>query len=113
MLYHGTLLVGSAVTAAWLRRHLMVWKIFAPRFMNAAAGLVAVDVAVLIGVGLGVLTLTLIGDSLEAYFILDPSVGWGIIAAAFVSLIISGLVAGFVPAYRASKIKPIEALRTE
>ena len=67
----------------------------------------------LIGVGLGVLTLNLIGDSLEEYFILDPSVGWGIIAAAFVSLIISGLVAGFVPAYRASKIKPIEALRTE
>lgn len=67
----------------------------------------------LIGVGLGVLTLNLIGDSLEEYFILDPSVGWGIIAAAFVSLIISGLIAGFVPAYRASKIKPIEALRTE
>lgn len=67
----------------------------------------------LIGVGLGVLTLNLIGDNLEKYFILNPSVGWGIIIAAFISLIISGLIAGFVPAYRASKIKPIEALRTE
>src|SRR5690606_28914698 len=37
----------------------------------------------LIGVGLGVLTLSLIGDSLEKYFILDPSVGWGIILTAF------------------------------
>ena len=67
----------------------------------------------LIGVGLGVLTLKLIGDNLEKYFILNPSVGWGIIIAAFISLILSGLIAGFVPAYRASKIKPIEALRTE
>ena len=54
MLYHATLLLGSAASAAWLRRHLMVWKIFAPRFMNAAATLLAVDLALLIGVGVGV-----------------------------------------------------------
>ena len=67
----------------------------------------------LIGVGVGILTLNLIGDSLEKYFIKDPSVGWGIVTAAFVSLVISGLIAGFVPAYCASRIKPIEALRSE
>lgn len=66
-----------------------------------------------VGVGLGVLTLHLIGDSLEDYFIMSPSVGWGTIFAAFVALVFSGLIAGFVPAYRASRIKPIEALRTE
>ncbi|MGZ5262794.1 MAG: ABC transporter permease [Kaistella sp.] len=66
-----------------------------------------------IGVGLGVMSLALIGDSLEKYFIKDPSVGWGLIIVAFISLVISGLVAGFVPAYRASRIKPIEALRSE
>lgn len=66
-----------------------------------------------IGVALGVLSLNLIGDSLEKYFIKDPTVGWGLIFAAFISLVISGLIAGFVPAYRASKIKPIEALRAE
>ncbi|AYO57139.1 ABC transporter ATP-binding protein [Chryseobacterium sp. 6424] len=67
----------------------------------------------IIGVALGVLSLALIGDSLEKYFIKDPSVGWGLIFVAFISLVISGLIAGFVPAYRASKIKPIEALRSE
>ncbi|WP_332020624.1 ABC transporter permease [Kaistella sp.] len=67
----------------------------------------------IIGVALGVMSLTLIGDSLEKYFIKDPSVGWGLIIVAFISLVISGLIAGFVPAYRASKIKPIEALRAE
>lgn len=66
-----------------------------------------------IGVGLGVLSLNLIGDRLEPYFIKDPSVGWGLIFVAFISLVISGLIAGFVPAYRASRIKPIEALRAE
>ncbi|MFN3772654.1 ABC transporter permease [Cloacibacterium normanense] len=67
----------------------------------------------LIGVALGVLTLKLIGNSLEEYFIKDPSVGWLLITAAFISLVMSGLLAGFIPAYRASKIKPIEALRAE
>ena len=67
----------------------------------------------LIGVTLGVLTLKLIGNSLEEYFIKDPSVGWLLITVAFISLVMSGLLAGFVPAYRASKIKPIEALRGE
>ena len=67
----------------------------------------------LIGVALGVLTLKLIGNSLEEYFIKDPSVGWLLITSAFISLVMSGLLAGFVPAYRASKIKPIEALRAE
>lgn len=54
MMYYATLLLGTAVSAALLRRHLMVWKVFAPRFMAAVAGVLAVDVAVLIGVGVGV-----------------------------------------------------------
>ena len=65
----------------------------------------------IIGVILGVLSLRLIGNNLREYFILDPNVGWGAIFSAFVCLVISGAVAGFVPAYRASKIKQIEALR--
>ncbi len=66
-----------------------------------------------VGIGVGVLTLKLIGNSLEDYFISEPSVGWILIGVAFFCLVISGSIAGFVPAYRASKIKPIEALRTD
>ncbi|KAF8663666.1 hypothetical protein AX14_006835 [Amanita brunnescens Koide BX004] len=36
MIYFGMLLLGTAMSAAILRRHLMVWKVFAPRFMAAA-----------------------------------------------------------------------------
>lgn len=31
----------------------MVWKVFAPRFMVAAASLIVVDLAVVIGFGIG------------------------------------------------------------
>lgn len=67
----------------------------------------------IIGIGIGVLALKLIGNNLEDYFIAEPSVGWGLIITAFFCLVISGTIAGFVPAYKASRIKPIEALRSE
>jgi phosphatidylinositol glycan class O len=52
--YFAALLLGSALSAALLRRHLMVWKVFAPRYMLAAVELVCVDVALLGGLWLGV-----------------------------------------------------------
>ena len=53
-LYYATLVFGSALSAGLLRRHLMVWKIFAPRFMVAGVSLIVVDLAVLVGVAFGV-----------------------------------------------------------
>ncbi|KAJ7261752.1 hypothetical protein B0H12DRAFT_1181365 [Mycena haematopus] len=54
MIYYAVLLLGAAVSAAILRRHLMVWKVFAPRFILAAIEVVVVDVGVLLGFGVGV-----------------------------------------------------------
>lgn len=54
MSYYACLLFGTAVSAAILRRHLMVWKVFAPRFMAGAVGVLVVDVAALLGVAVGV-----------------------------------------------------------
>ncbi len=67
----------------------------------------------LVGSFLGILCLSIIGDSLQDYFIYNPNVSIGVIMFAFFSLVVAGLIAGFVPAYKASKIKPIEALRSE
>ncbi|KAG8971844.1 mannose-ethanolamine phosphotransferase gpi13 [Tulasnella sp. 427] len=53
-LYHSTLTLGTAVGAAALRRHLMVWKVFAPRFMLGGAALLVVDLALVLAVGVGV-----------------------------------------------------------
>lgn len=46
--YHTTITLSSAIFAAYLRRHLMVWKVFAPRFMLSAMTLLIVDITVLV-----------------------------------------------------------------
>ncbi len=43
----------------------------------------------------------------------NPSVNLGVVTTALVILIVSGLLAGFIPANSAIKVRPIEALRTE
>ena len=65
-----------------------------------------------LGLTLGTYILNLIGNSLEKdYFIKDPSVSQGLVIGATFVLIISGLIAALVPAKKASKIKPVIALR--
>jgi len=44
---------------------------------------------------------------------LNPSVDLRVISAALTILIVSGLLAGLIPAQNAIKLKPVEALRTE
>lgn len=67
----------------------------------------------IIGIVIGILFLKYLGNKLEDYFIYNPSVDTSLIFAALFFLVFSGFVAGLIPAYRASKIKPIEALREE
>jgi len=67
-----------------------------------------------LGLSLGTYLLSLIGNSLEEdYFIKDPSVSTGIVVGATIVLILSGLIAGYLPAKRAANIKPIVALRAD
>ena len=66
-----------------------------------------------VGMFVGVSALQLIGNRLTDYFITDPSVDHGIVIGATLVLILSGAVAGYVPAQKAAKIKPIVALRNE
>ena len=44
---------------------------------------------------------------------LNPSVSLGVVGGALSILVIAGLLAGYIPAQSAIKVKPIEALRTE
>ena len=65
------------------------------------------------GLLLGMGVLELIGDSLKDYFITDPSVSNSLLIGATVTLILAGTIAGYLPAKKASRIKPIVALRDE
>ena len=67
-----------------------------------------------LGLSIGTYTLSLIGNNLEEkYFIKDQSVSPGIVIGATIILILSGLIAGYVPEKKAARIKPIEALRAD
>jgi len=62
-------------------------------------------------VGTGILKL--VDDSLEKYFIFNPSVDASVVIGATVVLILSGIMARYLPAKRAARIKPIVALRDD
>ncbi|MCY2685813.1 ABC transporter permease [Salinimicrobium sp. TH3] len=51
-------------------------------------------------------------DTSEMMF-LNPSVNLGVVMVALGILVISGLLAGLIPAQNAIKVKPVDALRTE
>ncbi|HKJ49526.1 MAG TPA: FtsX-like permease family protein, partial [Christiangramia sp.] len=51
-------------------------------------------------------------DTSEMMF-LNPSVNLGVVIIALSILIISGLLAGLIPAQQAIRVKPVDALRTE
>jgi len=63
-----------------------------------------------IGMLIGIGTLTLLGNRLQDYFITNPNVETNLVITATVILIISGSIAGYIPAKKAAKIKPITAL---
>lgn len=63
------------------------------------------------GVGIVELVNKAIGDGSDFFY--QPSVNFQVAVTALIILIISGVMAGMLPARRALKIKPIEALRTE
>ncbi|PJB14674.1 MAG: ABC transporter ATP-binding protein [Flavobacteriales bacterium CG_4_9_14_3_um_filter_32_8] len=71
-------------------------------FITTAAGY--------IGLFGGILLLKSIGTSLEDYFIKNPYIDMSTAIFATLILIIFGAIAGYVPARRAARIKPIEAL---
>jgi len=65
------------------------------------------------GLMIGVFTLDALGKTLEKYFILNPSVEIYVVVGATIVLIIAGTIAGYIPAKRAARIKPIVALNDE
>ncbi|MDG2483463.1 MAG: ABC transporter permease [Flavobacteriaceae bacterium] len=74
---------------------------------------VVTTIAGYVGLLAGVGVLEWAGPSLKSYFITDPSVSRSLVIAATITLIAAGTIAGYIPAKKASKIKPIVALRDD
>ncbi|GGD83205.1 ABC transporter permease [Planktosalinus lacus] len=84
----------------------IIWMIMHESiFITAIAGFLGL----IFGLGL----LELAGPAIETEFISNPSVDFNIAISTVFILIIAGAIAGFFPAYRAAKIKPIEALNDD
>ncbi len=71
----------------------------------------------MLGIVFGALFIFGINSLLESVGPVDmfsnPSVSVGVVVGALLILIVSGLMAGYIPAQSAIKVRPIEALRTE
>lgn len=66
-----------------------------------------------IGLVLGVAVLELVSPYIQSEFFRNPEASIGIAISATIVLIISGMLAGYIPARKAVAIKPIEALKDE
>jgi putative ABC transport system permease protein len=78
-----------------------------------------ITVAGYIGIILGLGLTSLIGKALEAaggegnILFRDPTVGLGIVFTVLGILVVCGVVAGLIPSLKATKIRPIEAMRAD
>lgn len=66
-----------------------------------------------IGVVMGMLVMQVVAKMFEGEMLKNPTVDLSIAIKVTVALIIAGSLAGLFPALRATKIKPVEALRDE
>lgn len=67
----------------------------------------------LFGLIFGLGLLELVGPHIQHDFIKYPQVNFNVALTTVFILVFAGALAGFIPAYRAAKIKPIDALRDE
>lgn len=65
------------------------------------------------GLILSLVLLEFVGPAIETPYIYNPSVNFTVAINTVIILVVAGAVAGFFPAWRAARIKPIIALRDE
>jgi putative ABC transport system permease protein len=74
----------------------MVFGVMANEYMDATVGHDTIDTGLF-----------------KATMFLNPTVGLDVCFEATMVMVIAGTIAGLIPAYKASRIRPIEALRAE
>ena len=79
-------------------------------FLTALAGIIGLTVGVAVLTGINYL---MVSNNVQFDMFLHPEIDFKTALSALIILIFSGAFAGMIPAYRAIKIKPVEALRDE
>ncbi|MCV9928520.1 ABC transporter permease [Flavobacterium sp. LS1R49] len=70
-------------------------------------------IAGFVGLLASLLLLELVGPMVQSEYFVNPQVDFSVALTTLILLVFAGAMAGFFPAYRAAKIKPIVALRDE
>ncbi len=84
----------------------IVWMILHEAiFITAIAGF--------LGLFIGMVLLDAVAPLIKSDFLRNPTVNFQVAVATVIILVIAGALAGFFPAWKAARIKPIEALRDE
>ncbi len=84
----------------------IIWMILHEAiFITAIAGFM--------GLFIGMTLLELVGPYIQSPFLRNPTVNFQIAITTVIILVVAGAVAGFFPAWKAARIKPIVALRDE
>ena len=78
-------------------------------FLTTISGMAGISFGALVIYGIN----ALLEMSGPVDMFLNPSVSVGVVLGALGILVVSGLLAGFIPAQSAIKVRPIDALRTE
>ena len=102
----------SAVNIAWYAAFSFIFSSFISLLSES---IILTLIAGILGLMLGVGLLSLVGMALSGgdQFFQDPQISFTVAISALFILLIIGTLAGFIPANRAMKIKPIEAIREE
>ncbi|MFC6859808.1 ABC transporter permease [Zunongwangia atlantica] len=79
-------------------------------FLTIVSGMAGIILSTLV---IYVINTLLDGMDTSEMMFLNPTVNIGVVLIALAILVISGLLAGLIPAQNAIKIKPVDALRTE
>jgi putative ABC transport system permease protein len=96
------------------RRHIRVQFLTEALAITLAGG--AIGVLISLGVGAAIGTLPFLGPAYEdtsGRVDIHMTISWGILLASVIVLVIVGILSGFVPAMRAAKLDPVDALRYE
>ena len=79
-------------------------------FLTIVSGMAGIILSTLV---IFIINMILDGMDTSEMMFINPSVNIGVVLIALAILVISGLLAGLIPAQNAIKIKPVDALRTE
>jgi putative ABC transport system permease protein len=79
-------------------------------FLTGIAGMIGMTIGVAILTGINYL---MVSNNMQIDMFLHPEINFKTALTALIILVITGIFAGMIPAYKAIKVKPVEALRDE